>query len=142
MTFVFDWIEAHTPNDPRLLRSLDFVLPLLVLAVLVMGIIQVGRVSDVAQRAQQNTRLNRANLSAQEHERAERIYATNGLDEYFCGQIEAIKGAIEGILNASLALPPRPGSTPQQLEVRQLIAQRLARLEGGGACKVRIPSPP
>jgi hypothetical protein len=135
MTGVLDFIDRYTPDDPRLLRVFDKLLPALVLAVLVLGILNVGRVGSIVDA-------NRANLEAQEDERAERIYATNGLDEYFCGQIEAIKGAIEGILNATLALPPRPGATPEQSEVRQVIARRLLRLEGGGPCKVRIPSPP
>lgn len=135
MTGVLDWIDAHTPRDPRLQRLFDKVLPVLVLAVLVLGIISLGRVSDIAND-------NRSNLMAQEEERTARIYATNALDEYLCGQIEVVKGALEGILNTVLAIPPRPGVTPEQLEVRQQIARRLLRLEGGGACVVRIPSPP
>lgn len=135
MTSVLDWIDAHTPQDPRIQRLFDKILPALVLAVLVLGIISLGRVSDIATK-------NKSNLQAQESERTERIYATNALDEYLCGQIEAVKGALEGILNKVLAIPPRLDATPEQLEVRHLIAQRLLRLEGGGACVVRIPSPP
>lgn len=135
MTGVLDWIDAHTPQDPRIQRLFDKILPTLVLAVLVLGIISLGRVSEIATD-------NKSNLAAQQAERTARIYATNALDEYFCGQIEAIKGAIEGILNTVLEIPPRPDATTEQLEVRQLIAKRLLRLEGGGACVVRIPSAP
>lgn len=135
MTSVLDWIDAHTPQDPRIQRLFDKILPALVLAVLVLGIISLGRVSDIATK-------NKSNLQAQEAERTARIYATNALDEYFCDQIEAVKGALEGILNKVLAIPPRPDATIEQLEVRQLIAKRLLRLEGGGICAVRIPSPP
>lgn len=135
MTGVLDWIDAHTPQDPRIQRLFDKILPTLVLAVLVLGIISLGRVSEIATD-------NKSNLQAQESERSQRIYATNALDEYLCGQIEVVKGAIEGILNEVLAIPPRSDATAEQLEVRQLIAKRLLRLEGGGACIVRIPSPP
>lgn len=135
MTRALDFIERHTPNDPRLLRALDFLLPVLVLAVLVIGIIQIGRVSDVAHD-------NQRNLVAQEDERSDRIYATNTLDEYFCGQIEGIKGAIEGILNAALAVPLHRGDVEQQTAARLVIGERLAGLEAGGPCKVRIPAPP
>lgn len=135
MTGVLDFIERLTPTAPRLLRAFDFLLPALVFAVLVLGIVQVGNVSAIAND-------NRSNLQAQEAERTDRISATNSLDEYFCGQVEDIKGAIEGILNATLAVPPRVPLTPQQEEIRQVIAGRLSRLESGGACKVRIPPPP
>jgi hypothetical protein len=130
-----DWFDRHAPRDPRVLRILDFLLPALVTGLVVLNLVQVGNVTAIAND-------NSRNLEAQEDERTSRIYVTNSLDEYFCGQIEDVKGAIEGILNATLALPPKVAPTRQQLEVRAIISERLLKLESGGACKVRIPSPP
>jgi hypothetical protein len=47
-----DWIDRHSPHDPRVLRLLDKLVPALVTAVLILNIVQIGRVGDVSNEAQ------------------------------------------------------------------------------------------
>lgn len=58
MSGIIDVIERLTPVGSRIARVLDFLLPLLIAALLVTTLMQVGRVSKVADEAKANSEAN------------------------------------------------------------------------------------